>query len=76
MIDQDKLGKLEETLDVEIGTLKPDMELANISEYDSLARLSLLVMLDEDFGVQVPTETIKKLVTVNDILLLMEKKND
>lgn len=74
MTEKEKLAKLEETLDVEEGALTADLLLASIPEYDSLARLSLLVMLDEDFGVQIPTEKIKSFVKVNDILTIMEKK--
>jgi len=74
MTDQDKMAMLEDLLDIEEGTLTPDRELATIEEYDSLARLSLIVMLDEEFGVTVAPETVKAFVTVEDILALMEKK--
>jgi len=76
MTEKEKLDLLESTLDIEEGTLIPETKLESVSEYDSLARLSLLVMLDEEFGVSLKPEKIKQLVTVSDILNLMEKKDD
>ncbi len=75
MTEKEKLSMLEDTLDIEEGTIKPEMKLADIDEYDSFARLSLIVMMDEEFGINVMPETIKKLVKVSDILALMEKND-
>ena len=46
---QEKLALIEEVLDVEEGSLKPETELADVDEWDSIAALSLIVMLDEKF---------------------------
>ncbi len=73
MTEKEKLALLESTLDVGESVLTPETKLENVSEYDSLARLSLLVMMDEEFGVSLKPEMIKQLVTVSDILKLMEK---
>ncbi len=76
MTEKEKLALLESTLDVGESVLTPETKLENVSEYDSLARLSLLVMMDEEFGISLKPETIKQLVTVKEILNLMEKKDD
>ncbi len=73
MTEKEKLALLESTLDVGESVLTPETKRENVSEYDSLARLSLLVMMDEEFGVSLKPEMIKQLVTVSDILKLMEK---
>ncbi len=69
---QEKLALIEEVLDVEEGSLKPETELADVDEWDSIAALSLIVMLDEKFEKTVSGTQIKALETVNDILALME----
>ena len=69
---QEKLALIEEVLDVEEGSLKPETELADVDEWDSIAALSLIVMLDEKFEKTVSGAQIKALGTVNDILAFME----
>ena len=69
---QEKLALIEEVLDVEEGSLKPETELVYVDEWDSIAALSLIVMLDEKFEKTVSGTQIKALETVNDILALME----
>lgn len=72
MTTPEKIALLEETLDIEEGTLKEDTLLEEVGEYDSMAKLSLIVMFDEEFGVKVEGETVKAFKTVSDILKLME----
>lgn len=69
---REKLALIEEVLDVEEGSLSPETELADVDEWDSIAALSLIVMLDEKFEKTVSGAQIKALETVNDILAYME----
>ena len=69
---KEKLALIEEVLDVEEGSLSPETELADVDEWDSIAALSLIVMLDEKFEKTVSGAQIKALETVNDILAYME----
>ena len=46
---QEKLTLIEEVLDVAEGSLTPETLLAEVDEWDSIAALSLIVMLDEKF---------------------------
>jgi len=64
---------LEETLELDEGTLTADTVLANVDEYDSMAMLSLSVMMDDEFGVKLTGDVIKCFETVGDILKLMNK---
>ncbi len=68
----EKLALLEETLDTEEGTLTPETVLDEVDEWDSIAALSLIVMLDEQFDKTISGTEIKALVTVQDILSYME----
>ena len=68
---KEKLSMLEETLDLEEGALAPDMELADIDEYDSMAKLSLIVLMSDEFNKKLTSEQIKSFSTVKDILDFM-----
>lgn len=72
MTTEEKIALLEETLDLESGSLAEDTLLEDVDEYDSMAKLSLIVMFDEEFGKKVAGETIKEFKTVSDILALMD----
>ncbi len=73
MTTAEKIALLEETLDIEEGTLKEDTLLEDVDEYDSMAKLSLIVMFDEEFGRKVDGTAVKGFKTVADILAFMEK---
>ena len=68
---QEKLALIEEVLDVEAGSLTQETMLADVEEWDSIAALSLIVMLDEKFEKTVSGAQIKALESVNDILAYM-----
>ena len=72
MNSQEKLALIEEVLDVETGGLTPETLLAEVGEWDSIAALSLVVMLDEKFEKTVSGVQIKALASVNDILDYMD----
>ena len=71
MSEKEKLSLLEDTFEVEEGTLSPDMLLDDIEEYDSMTKLSLIVMIEEEFGKKLSGAEIKGFATVQDILSIM-----
>lgn len=73
MSEKEKLAMLEDLLEVEEGTLTADMDLDDIEEYDSMTRLSLIVMMEDEFGVKLDGATIKSFKKIEDILSRMEK---
>lgn len=73
MTNQEKIALLEETLEIDEGTLTEDTLLEDVDEYDSMAKLSLIVMMDDEFGVKLTGDMIKGFQTVGDILAVMEK---
>ena len=73
MNEQEKLALLEETFDVEEGVLKPEMDLADVEEYDSMTKLSLIVMMEDEFGKKLSGAEIKEFKTIQDILNIMNK---
>ena len=71
MTNEEKIAMLEDMLELDGGSLKPEMELKDIAEYDSMAKLSLIVMVDEECGKKLTGEQIREFKTVKDILDFM-----
>jgi len=67
-----KIALIEEALDTEEGTLKPESPLEDVEQWDSIAMLSLIAMLDDEFGKTITGKELKALKTVADILAYME----
>ena len=74
MTEQDKLAMLEDLLEVDEGTLKPETLLTDVEEYDSMSMLSLIVMMQDEFNVNLKSADVKGFQTVGDILARMEKE--
>ena len=72
MNNKRKFELLEDLLELEEGILTEDTELNSLEEWDSVAALSLIVLLDEEYNKSISGQEIKKLKVVGDILKLME----
>ena len=72
MTQEEKIALLEDMLELDGGTLKPETELNSIDEYDSMAKLSLIVLMDDEFGKKLNGEQIRAFKTVQDILNFMD----
>lgn len=68
---EEKIAMLENLLELDGGSLRPETELISIDEYDSMAKLSLIVMMDDEFGKRLTGEKIRLFKTVQDILDFM-----
>ena len=71
MESQEKLAMLEDMFEMEEGTLKEETLLSNIEEWDSMSKLSLIVLMDDEFNKKISGEQIKQLISIKDILNLM-----
>jgi acyl carrier protein len=71
MTDKEKLAMLEEILDMEEGTLSADMVPDELEEWNSMTKLSVIVMMDDEFGKELTGTQIKAFVKVQDILDFM-----
>lgn len=72
MKQEEKIAMLEDMLELDGGTLKPETVLADVEEYDSMAKLSLIVMMDDEFGKKLTGEQIREFKTVQNILDFMD----
>ena len=73
MTQEEKLALLEETLETDEGTLTPDTLLEDVEEYDSMTRLAVIVMMSDEFGIELTSDMVKGFEKVGDILALMKK---
>ena len=69
---KEKLALIEEALDTQEGALAPETVLDEVEAWDSIAALSLIAMMDDNFGKTLSGSEIKALKTVGDILAHME----
>ncbi len=72
MTKEEKIKLLEETFEVDDNTLNENTVLSELEEYDSIAKLSLIVLFEGTFNKRLNKKTIDSFVTVSDILGIME----
>ena len=68
------LKLLDDLLELDLGTLKGDEPLINLSRWDSLALIGFIALLDENFGVSVPATKINECKTVADLMALVKDR--
>lgn len=73
MTQEEKIALLEDMLELEAGALNENTVLADVAEYDSMAKLSLIVLMDDEFNKKLTGEQIRKFKTVQDILNFMDE---
>ena len=66
-----KIALLEEMMELDEGTLSAETRLDDIEEYDSMAKLSLIVLMNDEFEKKLTANQIKAFQTVQDILDFM-----
>ena len=72
MTDEKKLELLADVFDCDVEDLAEDLSLESFDKWDSMTKLSLIVLMDDEFGKQVTNEDIKSLKTVGDIIAIMQ----
>ena len=66
---------LAEALEIEVDEIKDEDQFRDYDHYDSLTELSILALLDEEFGVELEMPAYNSCQTVRDLLLLIANKN-
>ena len=72
MTNEKKLEMLEEMLELDAGTLKSETLLSDLEEWDSIAVISFIALMDDEFDKLVKGKDIKEKETIGDIMDLME----
>jgi len=58
---------LSETLEIDVSEISLDMDYKSHPKWDSLAALSLITAIEDDFGLVLNDSDLKKLVSVQDL---------
>lgn len=72
MENENKIKLLEDVFELSVDELSPETELDGLESWDSMTKLSLIVMIEEEFGKVLKSDAIRKFKTINDILACME----
>ena len=73
----DKVKELiEEKLNLEGVEITSDSKFKEDLEVDSLDLFELVMALEDEFGVEIPTEDLEKIATVGDIIEYIESKQN
>ena len=70
MTQEEKIAMIAETIEAE--NLTQDTELSGLDIWDSLARLSIVIMFDKRFNKNITAEQFVNFKTVKDIMAEME----
>lgn len=72
---KDKIKEIiAESLDVDVTELQDDTHIANDLDADSVDIITLINDLEDEFDTEVPTDEIRTLETVSDIVSYIEAK--
>lgn len=74
MTNEEKIIALEEMMDLERGSITSDTMLSDLEDWDSVAFLSFIALLDDEFDKQIQGSVIRQQKTVGDLMRLMEKE--
>lgn len=64
------INALAEALEMEPSQIKSEDKFRNYENYSSLTELSVLAMLDSEFGIEIEMSEFNKYITVSDLLQL------
>lgn len=71
------INKLREALEMEDGAeVNLNDNFRDYENWDSLNRLNLIAMLDDEYGVQIENEEFENLKTVGDLLKVVENSKN
>ena len=68
----DFIENFAEAIDVEASTLTPETEFRTLDEWDSMAYLSVIAMIDEEYDMQIEQLEFKKLPTIQALMDYIE----
>jgi acyl carrier protein len=69
------ISSFKEALQIDDRAILTTDVFRDYAEWDSLGRLSLIAVLDEEFNVQIEEKEFEKLITVGDLFTAVEKRS-
>lgn len=73
MQEQEKLALIADMMELEAEKLSKDTELKSLDEWDSLAVLSFVAMMDEEFGKNINGCQVRGCKTIADLMAMMDR---
>ena len=70
---EDFIKKIEEVFEMPNGSIKQNDNFREYQEWDSLALLSLMAMLDDEYNVTIPRDDFQKLNTIEEMFNYIKK---
>lgn len=67
-----KIELLADLFEVEPSALTAETVLTDLDEWNSMSKLSLIVLMDDEFNKKLTGEQIREFVTIGDILNFMD----
>lgn len=68
MKESEIIELIAEVLELEIGDINMSTLLADLPEYDSMAKLSVIVLMDEEFEKKLSGEAMEEFKTIGDVV--------
>ena len=72
MSNEEKMALLEDMFEVDKGEISPETELESIDSWDSMMKLTLIVLMDEECGKALKSDDIKGFKTLQDLMDYMD----
>ena len=72
-MEQKFLDLVKETLEIEDRDIQLSDNFRDFQEWDSLANLSLVAILDDEFGIVIDTERFKQMTTLQEVFDEIQK---
>lgn len=72
MTNEEKIRLIEDALEINENTLNVETLLSEVDELDSMGKLTLIVLCDDEFDKKLTGEQLKEFKTVKDILDFMD----
>lgn len=70
---EEKLSLLAETFEIDKSEISKDTVLTDLTCWDSMTKLSLIALMDDEFNKKLTGEQIRSFKTIGDILDFMER---
>ena len=61
--------------EIEFGTLRLETKIDKI-ELDSISKMMIIQMIDESYSIEITAEDLKKCITINDLLYMIQKRKN
>lgn len=72
MTIEEKKVLLADVLEMDVSDIDLDKQLSEIPSWNSMSRLSLIVLFDDEFSKRLTGEQLRQFVTISDIIQCME----